>query len=193
MKNPANEPVLEYRKGSAESVALEQELQKLWAEPVEVPLCIGTEKIFRKEQSIKQPMATPDEREIGDPVDSAVVAEEIECAPPAQQPNCSKGGGGGAVDRVEVNGTQKVMLVTAREHRSPLIGLEKCTSVELWDSTNGNVRQKRNADRKAYESCPIGRADEAAEEDGGHWKMRRKMKHDVLCDEDHHRKMKHDV
>uniref|UniRef100_A0A914HXM0 Multifunctional fusion protein n=1 Tax=Globodera rostochiensis TaxID=31243 RepID=A0A914HXM0_GLORO len=56
MKNPANEPVLEYRKGSAESVALEQELQKLWAEPVEVPLCIGTEKIFRKEQSIKQPM-----------------------------------------------------------------------------------------------------------------------------------------
>uniref|UniRef100_A0A914HVI7 DNA-directed DNA polymerase n=1 Tax=Globodera rostochiensis TaxID=31243 RepID=A0A914HVI7_GLORO len=53
MKNPANEPVLEYRKGSAESVALEQELQKLWAEPVEVPLCIGTEKIFRKEQKKK--------------------------------------------------------------------------------------------------------------------------------------------
>uniref|UniRef100_A0A914I5L2 G-protein coupled receptors family 1 profile domain-containing protein n=1 Tax=Globodera rostochiensis TaxID=31243 RepID=A0A914I5L2_GLORO len=114
-------------------------------------------------------------------------------APPAQQPNCPRARGGGAVDQTEVNGMHKVMLVTAREHRSPLIGLEKCTSGKLWGSTNGNVHQKRNADRKAYESCPLGRVDEAAEEDGGHWKMRRKMKHDVLCDEDHHRKMKHDV
>uniref|UniRef100_A0A183BPM5 DNA-directed DNA polymerase n=1 Tax=Globodera pallida TaxID=36090 RepID=A0A183BPM5_GLOPA len=66
MKNPANEPVLEYRKGSEENGAVEQKLQKLWAEPVKVPR-IGTEKIFRKDQrkkifrkeqrNFKQPMA----------------------------------------------------------------------------------------------------------------------------------------
>ncbi|KAL3110119.1 hypothetical protein niasHT_015722 [Heterodera trifolii] len=52
MKNPTNEPVLEYRKGSAESDALEKELQKMWAEPMEVPLAIGGEKTFRKEKAI---------------------------------------------------------------------------------------------------------------------------------------------
>nr|AVA09671.1 putative effector protein [Heterodera avenae] len=56
MKNPTNEPVLEYRKGSQENGALEKELQKLWAEPMEVPLCIGKQKTFRKENAIKQPM-----------------------------------------------------------------------------------------------------------------------------------------
>ncbi|KAL3102047.1 hypothetical protein niasHS_003456 [Heterodera schachtii] len=56
MKSPTNEPVLEYRKGSTESDALEKELQKLWAEPMEVPLAIGGEKTFRKEKAIRQPM-----------------------------------------------------------------------------------------------------------------------------------------
>lgn len=47
MKNPTNEPVLEYKKGSAERKALEGTLKELAKHPVDVPLVIGSEKITR--------------------------------------------------------------------------------------------------------------------------------------------------
>ncbi|KAF7630968.1 Multifunctional fusion protein [Meloidogyne graminicola] len=56
MKNPLNEPVLPYLKGSEERKALEVELDKLSQNPVEVPLVIGGNKVFRKESSHKQLM-----------------------------------------------------------------------------------------------------------------------------------------
>ncbi|TKR81767.1 hypothetical protein L596_015590 [Steinernema carpocapsae] len=45
MKKPTNEPILEYKKGSAERVALEEMLAEYSKGPIDVPLRIGTEKI----------------------------------------------------------------------------------------------------------------------------------------------------
>ena len=56
MKNPTNEPVLEYRKGSRERVALEDELNNMYQNITNVPLVIGKEKIFRKEAARDQLM-----------------------------------------------------------------------------------------------------------------------------------------
>jgi hypothetical protein len=56
MKNPVNEPVLEYRKNSKERLALSDELEKLYKNATEVPLVIGEEKIFRKEKALAQLM-----------------------------------------------------------------------------------------------------------------------------------------
>jgi 1-pyrroline-5-carboxylate dehydrogenase len=56
MKNPVNEPILEYKKGSKERSALQEELEKLYQNSSEVPLIVGKKKIFRKESSRPQPM-----------------------------------------------------------------------------------------------------------------------------------------
>lgn len=45
MKNPVNEPVLQYKKGSVERKALEKALDDLSKNPIDVPLVIGNEKI----------------------------------------------------------------------------------------------------------------------------------------------------
>lgn len=47
MKEPTNEPILQYKKGSLERNALEKELNELYNNPVDVPLVIGKEKITR--------------------------------------------------------------------------------------------------------------------------------------------------
>lgn len=47
MKNPTNEPVLEYKRGSKERVELEKVLDEMAKNPVDVPLVIGNEKITR--------------------------------------------------------------------------------------------------------------------------------------------------
>lgn len=56
MKNPVNEPILEYKKGSKERSALQEELEKLYQNSSEVPLIVGKKKIFRRESSRPQPM-----------------------------------------------------------------------------------------------------------------------------------------
>lgn len=55
MKNPTNEPILEYKKGSKERVALEKALAEYGKAPVEVPLVIGKEKIKRNDQQQVMP------------------------------------------------------------------------------------------------------------------------------------------
>lgn len=45
MKNPTNEPILEYRKGTVERIALEQALSDLSKNPVDIPIVIGTQKL----------------------------------------------------------------------------------------------------------------------------------------------------
>jgi 1-pyrroline-5-carboxylate dehydrogenase len=47
MKKPTNEPVLEYKKGSTERKDLEKALDKYAKKLVDVPLCIGKERITR--------------------------------------------------------------------------------------------------------------------------------------------------
>lgn len=47
MKKPTNEPVLEYKKGSTERKDLEKALQKYASMVVDVPICIGKERITR--------------------------------------------------------------------------------------------------------------------------------------------------
>jgi uridylate kinase len=56
MKNPLNEPVLSYLKGSQERKALETEMDNLSKNAIEVPIVIGGNKLFRKEDSRKQLM-----------------------------------------------------------------------------------------------------------------------------------------
>uniref|UniRef100_A0AC34FYX9 Uncharacterized protein n=1 Tax=Panagrolaimus sp. ES5 TaxID=591445 RepID=A0AC34FYX9_9BILA len=48
MKKPTNEPILDYKKGSTERKALEKALEEYASKTVEVPLCIGKERITRK-------------------------------------------------------------------------------------------------------------------------------------------------
>ncbi|KAK6020452.1 hypothetical protein OSTOST_13894, partial [Ostertagia ostertagi] len=48
MRNVTNEPVLEYKKGSAERLALEKELEKMSKTPTDVPIRIGDRKIFNE-------------------------------------------------------------------------------------------------------------------------------------------------
>jgi len=55
VKNPSNEPVLEYRNGSEERKLLEKSLDKFYNKTVEVPIVIGSEEI-RTGQSHLQPM-----------------------------------------------------------------------------------------------------------------------------------------
>ncbi|PAV86389.1 hypothetical protein WR25_15384 [Diploscapter pachys] len=55
LKKKTNEPILEYRKGSKERIALEDELAKLSKTPIDVPLRIGSKKItnnLEKKQKI---------------------------------------------------------------------------------------------------------------------------------------------
>ena len=47
MRNPTNEPLLEYRPGSKERQELEKALKELANKPVDVPLRIGKEQITR--------------------------------------------------------------------------------------------------------------------------------------------------
>lgn len=47
MKKPTNEPILDYKKGSTERKDLEKTLDKYANKVVDVPLCIGKEKITR--------------------------------------------------------------------------------------------------------------------------------------------------
>ena len=47
MKKPTNEPILEYKKGSSERQALEKALNEYASKTVDVPLCIGKERITR--------------------------------------------------------------------------------------------------------------------------------------------------
>jgi 1-pyrroline-5-carboxylate dehydrogenase len=48
MKKPTNEPILDYKKGSTERKALEKALEEYASKVIEVPLCIGKERITRK-------------------------------------------------------------------------------------------------------------------------------------------------
>ncbi|KAK6055541.1 hypothetical protein COOONC_06955 [Cooperia oncophora] len=48
MKNVTNEPVLEYKKGSAERIALEKELEAMSKTTTDVPIRIGNRKIFNE-------------------------------------------------------------------------------------------------------------------------------------------------
>ncbi|XGW11552.1 hypothetical protein V3C99_012772 [Haemonchus contortus] len=48
MKNVTNEPALEYKKGSAERQALEKELETMSKSPTDVPIRIGSKKIFNE-------------------------------------------------------------------------------------------------------------------------------------------------
>ncbi|VDN36512.1 unnamed protein product, partial [Cylicostephanus goldi] len=48
MKQPANEPILEYKKGSSERAELEKELELLSKEPTIVPVRIGKKSITGK-------------------------------------------------------------------------------------------------------------------------------------------------
>ncbi|PIO67161.1 hypothetical protein TELCIR_11107 [Teladorsagia circumcincta] len=45
MRNPTNEPILEYKKGSQERQELEQELEKMCQTPTDVPVRIGSKSI----------------------------------------------------------------------------------------------------------------------------------------------------
>lgn len=45
MKNPQNEPVLTYQKGSTERIALEKAMSELASTTTDIPLVIGNEKI----------------------------------------------------------------------------------------------------------------------------------------------------
>lgn len=45
MRNPVNEPILDYKRGSVERKALEEALSDISKNPVDVPLVIGNEKI----------------------------------------------------------------------------------------------------------------------------------------------------
>ena len=47
MQKPTNEPILQYRKGSAELEELKKALKDLSEHPVDVPLRIGDKKVFR--------------------------------------------------------------------------------------------------------------------------------------------------
>jgi hypothetical protein len=56
MKNVTNEPILDYRKGSVERIALEQALDELSKKPVPVPVVIGSQKFYG--ESLKQAMVS---------------------------------------------------------------------------------------------------------------------------------------
>lgn len=55
MKSPQNEPVLLYRKGSTERIALEKAISEIAGTTTDIPLVIGNEKIL-KNLSKKQVM-----------------------------------------------------------------------------------------------------------------------------------------
>uniref|UniRef100_A0A0N5AWL2 Multifunctional fusion protein n=1 Tax=Syphacia muris TaxID=451379 RepID=A0A0N5AWL2_9BILA len=57
MKKPQNEPVLQYKKGSEERIALENALTELSGQTIDVPIVIGKEKIYNKQEG-KQFMPT---------------------------------------------------------------------------------------------------------------------------------------
>jgi 1-pyrroline-5-carboxylate dehydrogenase len=48
MKKPTNEPVLSYKKGSEERKALDKALNEYYNKTVDVPLCIGKDRITRQ-------------------------------------------------------------------------------------------------------------------------------------------------
>lgn len=86
LRDPSNEPVKTYLKGSHERVKLEEELQKQLNQQIEIPLIINGKEIFT---SIKKPIICPhdhktvlgyyceaQEQEIRSAIDSALKAKE---------------------------------------------------------------------------------------------------------------------
>lgn len=46
MKTPKNEPILTYKRGSNERIALDKKLHEMADQTAHIPLCIGSEKIY---------------------------------------------------------------------------------------------------------------------------------------------------
>lgn len=49
MQNPRNEPILEYRSGSAEKKLLDQAVDKFYKQTTDVPIIIGKDEIRTKD------------------------------------------------------------------------------------------------------------------------------------------------